>query len=245
MRQPTSKTFIPSPVRKRNPKKSHTIVISRTREIKLKQVLSRLASLTGLAVPQSDATEWIDVDMENQPEPVDIDDTVVVCEPKTRRIVPDQATKLQYDRWLSLLPDLQAAYLLYLPEAIGIPMYPHQTFSLPPCSVLHCTGLKTAKILCLYLDCKLSFNNPFVLPSHVQTSKKRLFRIAHATPCRLFWFATVYSPLPLTSPVLHLQYPFSTSISPCLSVLVMPFMRLPRRCTLSMNAVAFVYKISR
>ncbi len=166
MRDPRSKTFIPSPVKKRNPKKSQTIVTIKTKAIRLKEARARLAG----AQPEANSTEpsavdeWVDVDMADHcaSGPVNMEDIVVDCEPKTRRTVPDQATSLQYQRWLSLLPDLQTAYLQHLPESIGAPMYPHQTFSPLPCSSLHCTGLKTTKVLCLFLDRKFYFNTPLI-----------------------------------------------------------------------------------
>lgn len=172
---------------------------------------------------------------------------VVDCEPKLEPhwTAPDKATVLQYERWLSLLPELQAAYLQHLLEAIGVPMYLHQTFSLPPCSSLHCMGPKTAKVLCLYLDHKSYFAILFVLLLYTQTLQKGWLSTAPAPHYHPFLFAMVSFPLPLTSHVLPLHWLCSTSASHCLSVHVMPFMHLHQCCALSMNDMAFIYKTSR
>lgn len=164
-RVPRSKPFIPSPVKKRNPKKSQTVVVSQTKAIRLAELRAKLAKLSPATKPETEtvkaaltATEWADIDMLTEPTAsmeVDVpkEDMIVVCEPTTRRTVPDKATITQYERWLSLLPQLQEAYLEHLPESVGLPLQPRQDFH-HHCSSAQCAGPKTAKILCLFLDRK-------------------------------------------------------------------------------------------
>ena len=57
-----------------------------------------------------------------------------------------------YERWISLLPNLLTAYLEHLLESIGTPVHLNQPFQHYHCSSVQCTGTKTAKILCLFLD---------------------------------------------------------------------------------------------
>ena len=161
---PPSKPFIPSPIKKRDPKKSKITVPIKTNEIKRKQLLAELSRLKQKRSKPADSAEglidtaesWVDIEMGQEPKPIqpmDTDAEVVVCHPPTRRNVPDNATTIQYDKWLALLPKLQPVYLQRLSETTGVPTPPFQPTPLS-CSSQKC-GRKTAKILCLFLDCEL------------------------------------------------------------------------------------------
>ena len=116
-------------------KKSKITVPIQTNEIKRKQLLAKLSKLkqeraqrsqgqvisdlvTDTSEPVDIADGWVDAEMGQEPEPVqsptqpmNMDAEVVICHPPTRCIVPDDATKVLYGRWLALLPELQPIYL--------------------------------------------------------------------------------------------------------------------------------------
>lgn len=178
MRLPRSQPFIPSPVKRRDPRKTKITVEIKTNQIKSKKLRAELLKLTEQRAqrraqqskPQvidetihiDTAEGWIDVDMEQEPAPippdaqltpsVEADPQVVNCHPPSRRTVPDKATTIQYDKWMSLLPKLQPFYLQQLSQTTGIPSSSQPI--LFSCSSPKCTGMKTAKVLCLFLDCK-------------------------------------------------------------------------------------------
>lgn len=167
--QPYSRPFIPSPVKKRNTKKSQTIVVSQTKAIKLRELRAKLAKLAPpqtTTQPAETSSSWEDINMPTftpdvtpkMDTDVTEEDIIVICELTMHRMVPDKATITQYERWLSLLLRLQEVYLEHLPHSVGIPLQPGQGLT-HDCMSNQCPGSKTSKVLCLFLDCKCSVNS--------------------------------------------------------------------------------------
>ena len=178
---PYSKPFGPSLVKKRDSRRTKVTVAIKTNKIRLRNLRAELSKLTerrawwsgpevvselgtDLYKTADTAGDWVDVEMEPAPTqldaqpttPMDTTTEVVVGHLPTRRTVPDKATTTQYEKWMSLLPKLQPFYLQQLSKTTGVPS-PSQPI-LFSCSLPKCTGMKTAKVLCLFLDCKLLSN---------------------------------------------------------------------------------------
>ena len=164
--------FLPSPVKKHDPKKTKIRVHLRTRDIKLQSLQAQLLKLSQWTPtpepaikPNTENAEisgeaWMDIDTNIIDTDAEQGDTVHIPV-LSRRTVPDQATINQYQRWISLLPELQEGYLQYLTEWTGVPLQP-QTALMQCCSFVRCNP-KTAKVLCLFLDCKSTYSFVFNL----------------------------------------------------------------------------------
>ena len=155
--------------------------------------------------------------------------------------MPDKATTTQYERWISLLPNLLTAYLKHLPESIGTPAHLNQPFQHYCCSSVQCTGTKTAEILCLFLDreFRLHFHAVYLTNADYQ------FPTVPATHCQWSSFVMAFSPQPCTNLALPLHQHFSIFTDHYLRVCVMPSMCLLLCYIHSMRGEDSIYGVNR
>ena len=153
----------PSPLKRRNDKKSSTQVNSALQDIRRKAVFAHLARLVNPPTPApndndtntSDAPEHVSspVDLPpGKPMEVMVDEEVVEIPENSRRTQPDQEAFRLYARWKEVLPTLHGPYLHFLNHTVGHPTPPLAEL-VTHCQNTSCTHTSTS-VLCLLWDCK-------------------------------------------------------------------------------------------
>ena len=152
-----------SPKKKKNPRKTQTLVSFPGQAKKRQRLLDRLNSLLnhktvdepavcetfldaapeGLT-PEMDPIGFMDVDNANNANNAD--------EP-TKRCLPKQRARIDhlFSHWKSVIPTMVRPYLEYLGDTLGKPL-PQHASSLSAC--LRNCEKRSTNITCLYFDCK-------------------------------------------------------------------------------------------
>ena len=166
-----------SPKKRRDKKKSTTFVAPIGSDMRQQHLLAKIQRLKAHRIeePTVDVLEGqlgedslmsqdatFDTPSDNSQESSDwVDDGVCVSERdttttlKSRRLLPNTTTDELYARWMATLPRLVPSLTSYITRTTGVPLEPITNIQASCIDFQNCER-KSSKILCLFVDRKLS-----------------------------------------------------------------------------------------